>query len=177
MKSSAHTSKHKLARNNYIWSIASTRQFLEIFIGFPTISTSPCSSILNSIAQRYNPRPPARTQFAMASQENGELRLLQLCTKESWWRVPHLIKLNLLLLVPFFSSYIGGFDGSMLNGVQTVSHWQECKARLLVCFAQTSTLTWIHRLRFPFRFPPRAASQHADDRWRCFSASRSLSCR
>ncbi|KAH8652970.1 general substrate transporter [Ilyonectria robusta] len=50
---------------------------------------------------------------------------MQLCTKESWWRVPHLMKLNLMLLIPFFTSYIGGFDGSMLNGIQTVSHWQE----------------------------------------------------
>ncbi|KAM0271132.1 hypothetical protein ACHAQH_009181 [Verticillium albo-atrum] len=61
----------------------------------------------------------------MSAHENGELRLQQLCTKESWWRVPHLVKLNLLLLIPFFTSYIGGFDGSMLNGIQTVTHWQD----------------------------------------------------
>ncbi|KAH6679996.1 general substrate transporter [Plectosphaerella plurivora] len=61
----------------------------------------------------------------MASHENGDLRLQELCTKESWWRVPHLVKLNLLLLIPFFASYIGGFDGSMLNGIQTVQHWQD----------------------------------------------------
>ncbi|KAL3487866.1 general substrate transporter [Aspergillus germanicus] len=57
--------------------------------------------------------------------ENSELRIQQLCTKESWWRVPHLLKLNLILLVPFVSSYVGGFDGSMLNGVQTVQQWKE----------------------------------------------------
>lgn len=39
--------------------------------------------------------------------------------------MPHLVKLNILLMVPFFSSYVGGFDGSMLNGVQTLVHWQE----------------------------------------------------
>ncbi|KAL0944840.1 hexose transporter protein (Lactose permease) [Colletotrichum truncatum] len=61
----------------------------------------------------------------MASVEGSELRLLELCTKESWWRVPHLIRLNMLLLVPFFASYVGGFDGSMLNGIQTVKQWQE----------------------------------------------------
>lgn len=57
--------------------------------------------------------------------ENNELRIQELCTKESWWRVPHLVKLNLILMVPFVSSYVGGFDGSMLNGVQTVEQWKE----------------------------------------------------
>jgi hypothetical protein len=28
-------------------------------------------------------------------------------------------------MVPFFTSYVGGFDGSMLNGIQTVSQWQK----------------------------------------------------
>ena len=60
----------------------------------------------------------------MASIEDGELRLLKLCTNKAWWRVPHLVKLNSLLLVPFVTSYVGGFDGSMLNGIQTVPKWQ-----------------------------------------------------
>ncbi|GLI80217.1 hypothetical protein PoHVEF18_008569 [Penicillium ochrochloron] len=61
----------------------------------------------------------------MAHTEDGFMRLRELCTEKSWWRVPHLIKLNLLLLVPFLTSYVGGFDGSMLNGIQTVPKWQE----------------------------------------------------
>ncbi|KAK2808090.1 hypothetical protein FQN50_005008 [Emmonsiellopsis sp. PD_5] len=61
----------------------------------------------------------------MAGSEESELRILELCTKTPWWRVPFLIKLNLLLLVPFFTAYVGGFDGSMLNGIQTVPKWQE----------------------------------------------------
>ncbi|KAH6879892.1 general substrate transporter [Thelonectria olida] len=60
----------------------------------------------------------------IAPAENGELRLLQLCTKESWWNVPYLVRLNMLLFVPFLTSYVGGFDGSVLNGMQTVGHWQ-----------------------------------------------------
>jgi hypothetical protein len=62
-----------------------------------------------------------------AAAENGELRLLQLCTKESFWKVPYLLKLNMLLFIPFLTSYVGGFDGSVLNGMQTVEHWQTCK--------------------------------------------------
>jgi hypothetical protein len=43
-----------------------------------------------------------------------------------WWRTPHLLKLNALLMVPFFSSYVSGYDGSMVNGIQTLPQWQEC---------------------------------------------------
>jgi hypothetical protein len=63
----------------------------------------------------------------MASARADQLGIQELCTKEPWWRVPHLVKLNMLLFVPFLSSYVGGFDGSMLNGVQTLTHWKECK--------------------------------------------------
>jgi hypothetical protein len=59
--------------------------------------------------------------------EHGELRVRELCTKESWWKVPHLVKLNFMLAVPFMSAYIGGYDGSVLNGMQTLEHWKICK--------------------------------------------------
>ncbi|KAI1253664.1 hypothetical protein MGN70_004056 [Eutypa lata] len=42
-----------------------------------------------------------------------------------WYRVPHLIKLNLCLLVPLFSSASDGYDGSMMNGLQTLPQWRE----------------------------------------------------
>ncbi|KAH6987114.1 general substrate transporter [Ilyonectria destructans] len=41
-----------------------------------------------------------------------------------WYRTPHLIKLNLLLLVPLVSSGAIGYDGSMMNGLQTLPQWQ-----------------------------------------------------
>ncbi|KAL2849645.1 general substrate transporter [Aspergillus pseudodeflectus] len=44
--------------------------------------------------------------------------------EQPWYRVPHLLRLNLLLMVPLLTSYLVGFDGSMLNGVQTVPAWQ-----------------------------------------------------
>jgi len=56
--------------------------------------------------------------------ERSELRVQDLCTKESWWNVPHLVKLNFMLAVPFMSAYIGGYDGSVLNGMQTLEHWK-----------------------------------------------------
>ncbi|KAL4879558.1 hypothetical protein BJY04DRAFT_208668 [Aspergillus karnatakaensis] len=59
--------------------------------------------------------------------DDSQVRLKDVCPDlgKPWWRVPHLLKLNILLLVPFLTSYIGGFDGSMINGIQTVPNWQE----------------------------------------------------
>ncbi|VUC30246.1 unnamed protein product [Clonostachys rosea] len=42
-----------------------------------------------------------------------------------WWRHKNLRLLNLLLLVPLLSVYSQGFDGSMMNGLQSVSNWRE----------------------------------------------------
>ncbi|RSL50393.1 hypothetical protein CEP54_011961 [Fusarium duplospermum] len=42
-----------------------------------------------------------------------------------WYKVPHLLKLNALLLVPLLTSYVSGFDGSLLNGMQSLPSWNE----------------------------------------------------
>ncbi|KAL6251652.1 hypothetical protein RBB50_001862 [Rhinocladiella similis] len=42
-----------------------------------------------------------------------------------WYRVPHLLKLNLVLLVPLLSSAVAGYDGSMMNGLQSTDSWKE----------------------------------------------------
>ncbi|KAM6519889.1 hypothetical protein FALCPG4_013465 [Fusarium falciforme] len=41
-----------------------------------------------------------------------------------WYRVPHLLKLNLLLLIPLMSSSVAGFDGSLMNGLQALPSWK-----------------------------------------------------
>ncbi|KFA79496.1 hypothetical protein S40288_05350 [Stachybotrys chartarum IBT 40288] len=41
-----------------------------------------------------------------------------------WYRVPHLLRLNLLLLIPLISSGAIGYDGSMMNGLQTLPQWR-----------------------------------------------------
>ncbi|KUL86934.1 hypothetical protein ZTR_05287 [Talaromyces verruculosus] len=41
-----------------------------------------------------------------------------------WRRHRNLRTLNLLLLIPLLSIFSQGFDGSMMNGLQSVSHWQ-----------------------------------------------------
>ncbi|KFY50014.1 hypothetical protein V496_09671 [Pseudogymnoascus sp. VKM F-4515 (FW-2607)] len=41
-----------------------------------------------------------------------------------WYQTKHLIQLNLVLLVPLFSSGTIGFDGAMMNGLQTLPQWR-----------------------------------------------------
>ena len=41
-----------------------------------------------------------------------------------WYRKSHLVRLNLLLIIPLLSSTVNGYDGSMLNGLQSMSQWQ-----------------------------------------------------
>ncbi|KXJ90092.1 lactose permease [Microdochium bolleyi] len=41
-----------------------------------------------------------------------------------WYFTPHLIKLNIFLLVPLLSSATVGYDGSMMNGLQILPQWK-----------------------------------------------------
>lgn len=44
---------------------------------------------------------------------------------EKWWfQYPELLKLNVLLLSAFLAQFTCGFDGSMLNGMQSLPHWK-----------------------------------------------------
>ncbi|CAE7233119.1 unnamed protein product [Rhizoctonia solani] len=42
-----------------------------------------------------------------------------------WWEHSHILTLNLLLVVPLATSYANGFDGSMMNGLQSVRQWKD----------------------------------------------------
>ncbi|CAI6092325.1 unnamed protein product [Clonostachys chloroleuca] len=44
---------------------------------------------------------------------------------QPWYRVPHLVKLNLCILIPLLSSCGIGYDGSMMNGLQTLPQWKQ----------------------------------------------------
>ncbi|KAI0521279.1 hexose transporter [Xylaria bambusicola] len=45
-------------------------------------------------------------------------------TNKYWFQQPHLLKLNLLLLMPLLSSSVAGYDGSLMNGLQSLEQWQ-----------------------------------------------------
>lgn len=42
-----------------------------------------------------------------------------------WYKVPHLLKLNLSLVVLFISGVYNGYDNSVLNGLQSVPEWRD----------------------------------------------------
>lgn len=41
-------------------------------------------------------------------------------TEKWWFQQSHLLRLNLLLLVPLLSSSVAGYDGSLMNGLQSL---------------------------------------------------------
>lgn len=42
-----------------------------------------------------------------------------------WFMVKHLLKLNFILFIPLLSAAVAGYDGSLLNGSQSIPKWQE----------------------------------------------------
>lgn len=44
---------------------------------------------------------------------------------EPWYKQRHLLLLNLAMVVPALSSTTNGYDGSMLNGLQSMNQWQD----------------------------------------------------
>ncbi|ODV82965.1 hypothetical protein CANARDRAFT_30429, partial [[Candida] arabinofermentans NRRL YB-2248] len=41
-----------------------------------------------------------------------------------WYKNRHLLQLNFLLLVPLLSAATGGYDGSLMNGLQSLDEWK-----------------------------------------------------
>ncbi|KAK2056217.1 hexose transporter [Colletotrichum caudatum] len=46
-------------------------------------------------------------------------------TDKHWFQQPHLLRFNVLLLVPLLSSSVVGYDGSLMNGLQSLRQWRE----------------------------------------------------
>lgn len=59
--------------------------------------------------------------------ESGELTLNDVLPKHDkmWWRYPFLRKLNMLLFSAILANVVSGYDGSMVNGLQSLESWQE----------------------------------------------------
>lgn len=45
--------------------------------------------------------------------------------EKPWFLVPHLLKLNIFLMAGVLAQVVSGFDGSMMNGLQSVVSWQD----------------------------------------------------
>ncbi|KAI3394528.1 hypothetical protein diail_2577 [Diaporthe ilicicola] len=46
-------------------------------------------------------------------------------TNKWWFQQSHLLRLNLVLLIPLLSSSVSGYDGSLMNGLQSLPQWNE----------------------------------------------------
>ncbi|KAI4602833.1 hypothetical protein KJ359_008053 [Pestalotiopsis sp. 9143b] len=46
-------------------------------------------------------------------------------TGRYWFQEPHLLRLNLILLIPLLSSSVSGYDGSLMNGLQSLEQWKD----------------------------------------------------
>ncbi|KAL1852109.1 hypothetical protein VTK73DRAFT_9278 [Phialemonium thermophilum] len=46
-------------------------------------------------------------------------------TDKWWFQQPHLLRLNLLLIIPLLSSSVSGYDGSLMNGLQSLQQWRD----------------------------------------------------
>jgi sugar porter (SP) family MFS transporter len=42
-----------------------------------------------------------------------------------WFRYGHLLKLNMLMFAPILTQITSGYDGSMMNGLQSIENWQD----------------------------------------------------
>lgn len=45
----------------------------------------------------------------------------------TWWKHRGLRKLYPMMPILFLGSTINGYDGSLLNGLQTMTPWQDCR--------------------------------------------------
>lgn len=44
----------------------------------------------------------------------------------TWWKDAGLLKLYIMIPILFLGSTTNGYDGSLLNGLQTLDPWQDC---------------------------------------------------
>lgn len=82
------------------------------------------SGLENDNNKEINPQPATINRIDIEHQSEGYRTLLPDYGK-SWIRVPHLLKLNtILILSTFVTATNSGFDGSILNGFQSMNVWE-----------------------------------------------------
>jgi hypothetical protein len=67
----------------------------------------------------------------MAVAEGETLTTPPAPSEVGWWKQPYLRQLYLLMPFLFLGSTTLGYDGSVLNGLQTMTTWQDCKKKCL----------------------------------------------
>jgi hypothetical protein len=78
--------------------------------------------------------------------------------KVTWWKHKGLRRLYLMVPILFLSATTNGYDSSLLNGLQTLTPWQDCM--VLFHFLTLATLTSNQsRLRSPERLSYRTVQR------------------
>ncbi|PNS14689.1 High-affinity glucose transporter [Sphaceloma murrayae] len=72
----------------------------------------------------------ATSRAAARVRDDTRLKDVLPVSSNRWWRVGFLLRLNLLLTVPWASAFMNGYDSSMLNGTQSLPIWIEGKTHL-----------------------------------------------
>lgn len=75
-------------------------------------------------------------------------------TDKWWFQQSHLLRLNLILLVPLLSSSVAGYDGSLMNGLQSLSQVRSFDA---LTEDKTDDLAVAVILQPPNRLSPRSS--------------------
>ncbi|KAF1945318.1 general substrate transporter [Clathrospora elynae] len=72
-------------------------------------------------------RPPKTTQkFLPVKPPKGHFFFAgRVFERVAWWKRPNLRKLYLYIIILILTNTANGFDGSMMNGLQSLSYWQD----------------------------------------------------
>ncbi|KAI9638480.1 hexose transporter [Dioszegia hungarica] len=72
------------------------------------------------------PKQPDSAEVPASQPSHHDLELKRLCKdRDTRWYAGHLLKLNLVLFFLLITSASNGYDGSMMNSLQTLSYWQD----------------------------------------------------
>jgi hypothetical protein len=72
-----------------------------------------------------SPSKPKNNIIAGTSQGNATINVHKLLDK-SWYRYPHLRRLYGWMSVVLLVQATNGLDGSIMNGMQTLTYWNKC---------------------------------------------------
>lgn len=95
-------------------------------------SASSLSHHLHNLA--YSPSITATNKMSSDSDKTGTIAFQDeaimnppMATEVPWWKQPLLRRLYFMMTFLFLGSTTLGYDGSVLNGLQTMTSWQDCK--------------------------------------------------
>lgn len=111
-------------------------------------SSTPCSVVFcpnlpeplfNMASEKVANQKVAGLEAHSSSPEYSEVEHAPRGSELPWWKQQNLRQLYLMMPFLFLGSTTLGYDGSLLNGLQTMQTWRDCKTILLLATRRTST--------------------------------------